>query len=92
MGNHSSILAWRITRIEEPKTIVHGGPKESDVTEQLTLSLSNFHCTFFNCNCYYNTVLTLFWTSQVALVVKNLNANAGGVRHAGSALFYKFIQ
>ena len=38
MGNHSSILAWRITRIEEPRTIVHGGPKESDVTEQLTLS------------------------------------------------------
>ena len=31
----SSILAWRIPWTEEP-----GGPKEADMTERLTLSLS----------------------------------------------------
>ena len=38
MATHSSILAWRIPWTEEP-----GEPqsKESDVTEQLTLSLSH---------------------------------------------------
>ena len=40
MATHSSILAWRIPWTEEP-----GEPqsKESDVTEQLTLSLFTFY-------------------------------------------------
>ena len=42
MAIHSSILAWRIPWTEEPGRLqsVHGGCKESDITEQLTLSFS----------------------------------------------------
>ena len=33
MASHSSILAWKIPRTEEPgKAIVHGVAKESDLT------------------------------------------------------------
>ena len=39
MTTHSSILAWRIPRTEGPGGIQSIGPKESDTTEQLTLSL-----------------------------------------------------
>ena len=39
-ANHSSILAYRIPRTEETGRQRHGG-KESDMTEQLTLSLFN---------------------------------------------------
>ena len=35
LATHSSILAWRIPRTEEPD----GGCKESDMIERLTLSL-----------------------------------------------------
>ena len=38
IATHSSILAWRIPQTEEPGR--HGGCKESDTTEQLSLSLS----------------------------------------------------
>ena len=40
MATHSSTLAWRILWTEEPGElyIVHGGHKELDTTEQLTLS------------------------------------------------------
>ena len=40
MATHSSILAWEIPWTEEQST-VHGVTKESDTTEQLTLSPSN---------------------------------------------------
>ena len=36
-ATHSSILAWRI-----PWTVQSMGPKESDMTERLSLSLSSF--------------------------------------------------
>ena len=41
MATHSSILTWRIPWTEEPSGLhtVHGAAKESDTTEQLTLSL-----------------------------------------------------
>ena len=39
MANHSSILAWRIPWTEEPSRL---RSNESDMTEQLTLSLSLF--------------------------------------------------
>ena len=40
MATHSSILAWRILWTEEPEGATgHGGHRESDMTEQLTLSL-----------------------------------------------------
>ena len=40
MATHSSILAWEIPWTEEPnRATVHGVTKESDTTEQLSLSL-----------------------------------------------------
>ena len=42
MATHSSILAWRISWTRGAwQAIVHGGQKESDMTEQLTFSLSS---------------------------------------------------
>ena len=41
MVTHSSILAWEIPWTEEQAT-VHGVTKESDTTEQLTLSYQLF--------------------------------------------------
>ena len=39
IATHSSILAWRIPETEEPQPWSH---KESDMTEQLTLSLFTY--------------------------------------------------
>ena len=39
MATHSSILAWRIPCTEESGGLQSMGRKESDTTEQLTLSL-----------------------------------------------------
>ena len=41
MATHSSILAWRIPRTEEPGGYSPWGPKESDMTEGLTHYLPN---------------------------------------------------
>ena len=41
MATHSSILAWEISWTEVPGGSSLWDCKESDVTEQLTLSLSN---------------------------------------------------
>ena len=38
MSTHSSILAWRIPRKEEPRGYSPWGRKELDTTERLTLS------------------------------------------------------
>ena len=38
MATHSSIPAWEIPWTEEPGGLQSMGPKESDMTEQLTLS------------------------------------------------------
>ena len=40
MATHSSILAWRITRKEDPGGQQSMGCQELDTTERLTLSLS----------------------------------------------------
>ena len=37
MATYSSILAWRISWMEEPGGYSPQGPKESDTTQQLTL-------------------------------------------------------
>ena len=39
IATHSSIIAWRIPWTEEPGRLQSMGSQESDVTEQLTLSL-----------------------------------------------------
>ena len=45
MATHSSILAWRIPMDRGAWwAIVHGGLKESDTTEPLTLSLLLLKC------------------------------------------------
>ena len=41
VATHSSILAWRIPWTEEPGGLQPTGCKESDMTEQLTLSYFN---------------------------------------------------
>ena len=41
MATHSSILAWKIPRIEEPGGHSPWGREELDMTEQLILSLHN---------------------------------------------------
>ena len=43
MAAYSSILAWRIPWTEEPGGLQSMGLKESDMTEQLTLSLSSYN-------------------------------------------------
>ena len=43
MVTYSSILAWRIPWAEEPDRLQLWGHKESDSTEQLTLSPDKFH-------------------------------------------------
>ena len=40
MTTHSSILAWRISRTEEPGRLQSMGSKEPDMTERLTLSVT----------------------------------------------------
>ena len=42
MATHSSILAWRIPWTEEPAGYSQWDHKESDTTEQLTLSFTDF--------------------------------------------------
>ena len=45
MATNSSILAWIIPWTEEPGGLQPWGHKESDTTEQLTLSLFHLHMT-----------------------------------------------
>ena len=40
MATHPSILAWRTPWTEEPVSLLSMGLKESDITEQLTLSFT----------------------------------------------------
>ena len=67
MATHSSILAWRIPWTEGPGGLYSMGSQR----------VRHDRAT--------NTTeqLTLFWASQVVLVVKNLPANAGDVRDVG---------
>ena len=69
MATHSSTLAWKIPWIEE-----RGKLQSMGVTKSQT-RLSDF--TFNFTSCYQNA-------SQMVLVVKNLPANAGGIKDVGS--------
>ena len=52
MATHSSILAWRIPWTELPGGYSPWNHKESDTTEQLTVSLSFFsHIHVYTCAC-----------------------------------------
>ena len=43
MATHSSVLAWRIPRTEEPGGLQSMGHRESDMTEQLTHTHTHTH-------------------------------------------------
>ena len=49
MTTYSSILVWRIPWREEPGGSQSMGRKESDMTEQLTLSVNMFCAKLWNC-------------------------------------------
>ena len=49
LATHSSVLAWKIPRTEEPGGLQSMGSQKLDKTEQLTLSLLHIHtriCTY----------------------------------------------
>jgi len=53
MVTHSSILSWRIPWTEEPGGLQSTDHKESDMTERLTLSLSESLCCTPETNTLY---------------------------------------
>ena len=52
-ATHSSILAWRISWIEEPSGLQSMGSQELDMTEQLSLSHKDIHST--NAQSYHSS-------------------------------------
>ena len=70
MGTYSNILAWQIPWTEEPDGVQPGGHKESDTTEQLTLSLCSLFSVYMsiliaplppdNCARLFSMSVTLF--------------------------------
>ena len=65
-ATHSSILAWRIPRTEEPGRLQSIGCKELDTTKLLTLFYTHTHI--------YTHARTQIWAFLVAQTVKNLPA------------------
>ena len=75
-ATHSSILAWRIPRTEEPDAL-HSpwGHKESDTNERLSLSLctedllpwdicqSSYRCSFISWVPFFNSILKYHMTN-----------------------------
>ena len=73
MATHFSILAWRISRTEEPAGYSPWGCKESDTTKQLTHTrpfqvqylysmLGELKHTFYSRNIYGKSIPALWWT------------------------------
>ena len=56
MATHSSVLAWRIPWTEEPSRLSPWDSKESDSTEQLSLSLF-MYTLYIHTNTYICTYL-----------------------------------
>ena len=71
MATHSSVLAWRISGTEEPLGCGVQGRTESDTTEAMQQQQQQQQ-------------QDVVGTSQGALVVQNLPANAGDRRDMGS--------
>ena len=73
MATHSSILAWRIPRTEEPGGLQSCDHKESDLTEQLTPPVIIFTCNsfFFFKIFFLNVDHFKSWASLVVQLVKN---------------------
>ena len=88
MAIHSSTLAWKIPWTEEPGRLQSGGGKELDTTEWLHLHFS-LSCTgegngnLLQHSCLENPMDGGAWSSQMALLVKNLLANTGDIRDGG---------
>ena len=64
MATHSSILAWKIPWTEEPGAIQSMGCKDSDMTEQLTLSFSRCTIGCFDTCIYYDTFTKIFYCAN----------------------------
>ena len=64
MATHSSILAWRIPWMEEPGGLQPMGHRESDMTEQLTPSLSLFRASFK----YHLLNIQKLWQLEAVLI------------------------
>ena len=78
MANYSSILAWKISRTEEP-----GG------LQFMRLQRVGHDGAHINTSSHMHMTVRVIdekfqFSSQVALVVKNPHANAGGIRDTGS--------
>ena len=72
MAIHSSILAWRIQWTEEPGGLQSMGCKESDMTEQLTLSLSLIYLhlyIYLIVYIYKNLKVFILFTKYVCIAV-----------------------
>ena len=72
MAIHYSILAWRIPWTEEPRGLQSMGCKESDMTEQLTLSLSLIYLhlsIYLIVYIYKNFKVFILFTKYVCIVV-----------------------
>ena len=96
MATHSTIFAWKIPRTEEPgrlQSMYYGKvfPFTCFILHKCFFFQSTFLVSTFNSahifqknrNIFHKNVLFI-GASQVALVVKNPPANAGGVRDVGS--------
>ena len=81
MATHSSVLAWRPPRTEAPGGLLPWGPKESDMTERLTLKklCSNHGSTK---PCYHNAVLFFFFNKY--LYVHHAQDSAFSCEHTSS--------
>ena len=64
MATHSRILAWRIPWTEEPGGLQPMGHRESDMTEQLTPSLSLFRASFK----YHLLNIQKLWQLEAVLI------------------------
>ena len=79
MAPHSSILAWGIPWTEEPCKLQSMGLQRVGHDWTHTHIQVKNHSLFVR-----NDINALYGTSQVALVVKNLSANAGKIRDEDS--------
>ena len=100
MATHSSVLAWRIPGTGEPGGLPSPGLHRvgHDWRDSSSSSGSKTSYAWQQCVHFYSpsgsssetqitwdeTVISLDWASQVALVVKNLPANAGDISDVDS--------
>ena len=76
MATHSSIVAWKIPRTEEPAGHSPWGHKESDTTERLCLLASQFNClSAFYLKYFYLFRIRCTFRNSVKIVMLNILEN-----------------